>query len=92
MSNALSRDLAMEFGIRLDKIEISPTETIDKSGKTMQTTKVEIGKKITKDLTVIYKNDIESSVVFEYKVNKNVNVESQAGRKSSIDIFYKQDY
>ena len=92
LSNALSRDLAMEFGIRLDKIEISPTETIDKSGKTMQTTKVEIGKKITKDLTVIYKNDIESSVVFEYKVNKNVNVESQAGRKSSIDIFYKQDY
>jgi autotransporter translocation and assembly factor TamB len=51
-----------------------------------------LGKKITKDLTVIYKNDIESSVVFEYKVNKNVNVESQAGRKSSIDIFYKQDY
>lgn len=92
LSNALSRDLTKEFGVKLDKIEISPTEVTDKSGRTTQATKVEVGKKITKDLTVTYKNDIESSVVFEYQINKNVSVESQAGRKSSIDIFYKQDY
>jgi len=92
LSNALSRDLTKEFGIKLDKIEISPTEITDASGRTTQTTKVEVGKRVTKDLTVTYKNDIESSVVFEYQINKNVNVESQAGRKSSIDIFYKQDY
>jgi translocation and assembly module TamB len=92
LSNALSRDLTKEFGIKLDKVEISPTEVTDKTGRTTQTTKVEIGKKITKDLSVTYKNDIESSVVFEYQINKNVNIESQAGRKSSIDIFYKKDY
>ncbi len=92
LSNALSRDLAKELGIKLDKIEISPTEITDANGRTTQATKVEVGKKITKDLTVTYKNDIESSVVFEYQINKNVNIESQAGRKSSIDIFYKQDY
>ncbi|HOI83100.1 MAG TPA: translocation/assembly module TamB domain-containing protein, partial [Campylobacterales bacterium] len=92
LSNALSRDLTKEFGIKLDKVEISPTEVTDKTGRTTQTTKVEVGKRITKDLTVTYKNDIESSVVFEYQINKNVSVESQAGRKSSIDIFYKQDY
>ncbi len=92
LSNALSRDLTKELGIKLDKIEISPTEVTDANGRTTQTTKVEVGKRVTKDLTVTYKNDIESSVVFEYQINKNVNVESQAGRKSSIDIFYKQDY
>ncbi|MCI4400326.1 MAG: translocation/assembly module TamB domain-containing protein [Campylobacteraceae bacterium] len=92
LSNALSRDLTKEFGIKLDKVEISPTEVTDKTGRTTQTTKVEVGKRVTKDLTVTYKNDIESSVVFEYQINKNVNVESQAGRKSSIDIFYKKDY
>lgn len=92
LSNALSRDLASEFGIKLDKVEIAPTEVTDKTGRTTQTTKVEVGKRVTKNLTVTYKNDIESSVVFEYQINKNVNVESQAGRKSSIDIFYKKDY
>ncbi len=92
LSNALSRDLTSEFGIKLDKVEIAPTEITDKTGRTTQTTKVEVGKRVTKDLTVTYKNDIESSVVFEYQINKNVNVESQAGRKSSIDIFYKKDY
>ncbi len=92
LSNALSRDLTKEFGIKLDKVEISPTEVTDKTGRTTQTTKVEVGKRVTKDLTVTYKNDIDSSVVFEYQINKNVNVESQAGRKSSIDIFYKKDY
>lgn len=92
LSNALSRDLTKEFGIKLDKIEISPTEVTDASGRTTQTTKVEVGKRVTKDLTVTYKNDIESSVVFEYQINKNINIETQAGRKSSIDIFYKQDY
>ncbi len=92
LSNALSRDLTKEFGIKLDKVEISPTEVTDKTGRTTQATKVEVGKRVTKDLTVTYKNDIESSVVFEYQINKNVSVESQAGRKSSIDIFYKQDY
>jgi autotransporter translocation and assembly factor TamB len=92
LSNALSRDLTKELGIKLDKIEISPSEVTDASGRTTQTTKVEVGKRVTKDLTVTYKNDIESSVVFEYQINKNVNIETQAGRKSSIDIFYKQDY
>jgi translocation and assembly module TamB len=92
LSNALSRDLTSEFGIKLDKVEIAPTEVTDKTGRTTQTTKVEVGKRVTKDLTVTYKNDIESSVVFEYRINKNVNVESQAGRKSSVDIFYKKDY
>lgn len=92
LSNALSRDLAKELGVKLDKIEISPIEITDATGRTTQTTKVEVGKRVTKDLSVTYKNDIESSVVFEYQINKNINVESQAGRKSSIDIFYKKDY
>jgi len=92
LSNALSRDLTKELGIKLDKVEISPTEVIDKTGRSTQTTKIEVGKRVTKDLTVTYKNDIDSSVVFEYQINKNVSVESQAGRKSSIDIFYKKDY
>lgn len=92
LSNALSRDLVKEFGVKLDKIEITPTEKTDAAGKTSKSAKVEIGKKITKDLTVTYKNDVDSSIVFEYQINKNVHIESQAGRKSSIDIFYKQDY
>lgn len=92
LSSALSRDLAKEFGVKLDKIEISPTEVTDANGRTTHATKVEVGKRVTKDLTVTYKNDIESSVVFEYQINKNMNIETQAGRKSSIDIFYKKDY
>lgn len=92
LSSVLSRDLTKELGVKFDKIEISPTEKTDANGKVTKTTKVEVGKRVTKELTVTYKNDIESSIVFEYQINKNINVESQAGRKSSIDIYYKQDY
>jgi len=92
LSSVLSRDLTRELGVKFDKIEISPTEKTDANGKVTKTTKVEVGKRVTKELTVTYKNDIESSIVFEYQINKNINVESQAGRKSSIDIYYKQDY
>jgi len=93
LSNVLSRDIASEFGVKLDKIEVAPSEYQGKDGKLTSGTKVEIGKKITKDLTVIYKNDAESGVALQYRLNKNVGIETESRNKgSSLDLFYKQDY
>lgn len=92
LSSVLSRDLAMEFGVKLDKIEISPSDTQRTSGA-RGTTKVEVGKRLSKDLMIIYKNDIDSSVVLQYRLNKHIGAESEVGSKrGSVDIFYKQDY
>jgi translocation and assembly module TamB len=92
LSNMLSKDISNELGIKLDKIEISPSE-YQKEGKTVNTTKVEIGKKVSKNLTIIYKNDVESGVGLQYRLNKNVGIETETRTKgNSIDLFYKQDY
>ena len=92
LSNILSKDVSSELGIKLDKIEISPSE-YQKEGKTVNATKVEIGKRVSKDLTVIYKNDVESGVGLQYRLNKNVGIETETRTKgNSIDLFYKQDY
>jgi TamB, inner membrane protein subunit of TAM complex len=93
LSSILSRDIASEFGVKLDKVEVSPSEYQGKDGKPTTGTKIEIGKKITKDLTVIYKNDVESGVALQYRLNKNVGIETESRSKgSSIELFYKQDY
>jgi len=53
----------------------------------------EIGSRINKDLRVIYKNNIVSSVVVQYSVNRSIRVDVDANQESQgVSIIYTKDF
>ena len=53
----------------------------------------EIGSRINKDLRVIYKNNVVSSVVVQYSVNRSVRVDVDASQESQgVSIIYTKDF
>ncbi len=87
LSNSISKDIAKGLGLELDKIDISQDDV-------SSAINVEVGKKLTDDITVGYKNSAnKNSIVIEYNINKNLGVESTISNESnSIDLFYKKEY
>jgi len=93
LSNSLSRDVVNELGLKLDKIEVSPSDYIREGKVATGGAKVEVGKRVTKDLTVTYKNDVESGMALQYRINRNIGIETETrSRGNSVDLFFKKDY
>jgi len=53
----------------------------------------EIGSRINKDLRVIYKNNVVSSVIVQYSVNKSVRVDVDVNQESQgVSFIYTKDF
>ena len=87
LSNAITKDLAKELGLDVDKIDISQDENSN-------SVSFEVGKRITKDLTINYKNTSDkNSIILEYELDKNMGLESEISDKSnSFGIYYEREF
>lgn len=87
LSNSISKDIAKGLGVKLDKIDISQDEE-------SEAINVEIGKRVTDDITINYKNSAnKNSIIIEYDISKRLGVESEISSEgNSIDLFYKKEY
>jgi translocation and assembly module TamB len=85
LGNTFAKEIVQNFGIKLDKLVLSTNEEGGIG--------VEIGKKISKKVTVIYINDIVSTVKIKYKNSRRFETDLTIGENSSgIDFLFKNEY
>ncbi len=83
--NTLAKELADSLGIKLDRLALSAKED--------GSIGVEIGKKITRNITLIYKNDVVSTIVVEIEHSPKFETDITIKPNSSgIDFIYKKEY
>ena len=81
MGGAMAKSALKDIGIKLDHLVLG-------SGNS-----VEVGKKLTNDITIIYVNDIVSSVKLKYEHSRRMeSVISASEESQSYDIVYKRDF
>jgi translocation and assembly module TamB len=83
--NTFAREIVENFGIKLDKLVLSTTED-GKFG-------LEVGKKISKKMTIIYINDIVQTIKIKYQHSKRFESDiTLSPNTSGIDFLYKNEY
>jgi len=81
MGGAMAKSALKDIGIKLDHLVLG-------SGNS-----VEVGKKLTDDITIIYVNDIVSSVKLKYEHSRHTeSVISASEESQAYDIVYKRDF
>ena len=81
MGGAMAKSALKDIGIKLDHLVLG-------SGNS-----VEVGKKLTDDITIIYVNDIVSSVKLKYEHSRHTeSVISASEESQAYDIVYKKDF
>ncbi len=80
-----AKEIVQNFGIKLDKLVLTTTE----EGKIG----VELGKKLTRKVTLIYINDIVQTIKVRYKLSDHFESDFVfSPDNSGIDIIYKDEY
>ena len=83
--NTFAKELVENFGIKLDKLVLSTTE---EGGFGL-----EVGKKISKKMTILYINDIVQTIKFKYKHSRKFETDiTFSPDTSGIDFLYKNEY
>ncbi len=83
--NIFAKEIVQNFGIKLDKLVLTTTQ----EGKIG----VELGKKISKKVTIIYINDIVQTIKIRYKLSDHFESDFIfSPDNSGIDIIYKDEY
>ncbi len=83
--NAFAKEIVQNFGIKLDKLVLSTTQ----EGKLG----IEVGKKLSKKITLIYINDIVQTIKVRYKMSDHFESDFVfSPDNSGIDIIYKDEY
>ena len=81
MGGAMAKSALKDIGVKIDHLVLG-------SGNS-----VEVGKKLTDDITIIYVNDIVSSVKLKYEHSRHTeSVISASEESQSYDIIYKKDF
>jgi len=81
MGGAMAKSVLSNIGVKIDYLVLGAGSN------------VEIGKKLSDKITIIYVNDIVSSVKLKYEHNKNIESVIEASEVSqSYDIIYKKDF
>ena len=82
LSNLFLKDLIGKLGLKLDKISLITTG--EKIG-------FEIGKKISNKITIIYKNDVISTLIIQYLINNSLESDIVVGpQRSGFHIYYRK--
>ncbi len=85
LGNTFAKEIIKNFGITLDKLVISTNEQGGLG--------IEVGKKISKKITVIYTNDIVQSIKVRYQHSNNFETDLMLSPESSgIDFLYKSEH
>ncbi len=80
-----AKEIVQNFGIKLDKLVLTTTQ----EGKLG----VELGKKISKKVTLIYINDIVQTIKIRYKLSDHFESDFVfSPDNSGIDLIYKDEY
>lgn len=83
--NTFAKELVENFGIKLDKLVLSTTE---EGGFGL-----EVGKKISKKVTILYINDIIQTVKVKYQHSRRFETDiTFSPDTSGIDFLYKNEY
>ena len=83
--NTFAKELVEKFGIKLDKLILSTNEEGGFG--------VEVGKKISRKMTIIYINDIVQTIKVKYQHSKRFETDITFSQDSSgIDFLYKNEY
>ncbi len=83
--NIFAKEIVRNFGIKLDKLVLTTTQ----EGKLG----VEVGKKISKNITLIYINDIVQTIKIRYKLSDHFESDFIfSPENSGADIIYKDEY
>ncbi len=81
MGGAVAKAALNDLGVKIDHLAVGANNS------------VEVGKKISDDVTVIYINGEVPEVKMKYEYNPHVDVVFGASEKSqSVDIIYKKDF
>ncbi|RUM64508.1 MAG: hypothetical protein DSZ05_07465 [Sulfurospirillum sp.] len=80
-----AKEIVRNFGIKLDKLVLTTTE----EGKLG----IELGKKLSKKVTLIYINDIVQTIKIRYKMSDHFETDFiLSPDNSGVDIIYKDEY
>ena len=83
--NTFAKELVENFGIKLDKLVLSTTED-GKFG-------LEVGKKISKKMTIIYIDDVVQTIKVKYKHSRRFETDiTLSPDTSGIDFIYKNEF
>ncbi len=83
--NTFAKEIVSTFGIKLDRLVLSTTEEGGLG--------IEVGKKLTKNVTLIYINDIVSTIKIKYQLSRNFETEVTISPESSgIDFLYNIEH
>ena len=81
MGGAMAKSALNDLGVKVDHLVLGAGNS------------VEIGRKLTDEITIIYVNDIVSSVKLKYEHSRHMESVISAGEESqSYDIIYKNDF
>ncbi len=81
MGGAMAKSALNDMGVKIDHLVLGEGNS------------VEVGKKLTKKITIIYVNDAISEVKLKYEHSPNTeSVISASERSESYDIIYKKDF
>jgi hypothetical protein len=87
LSSFLSRNILGELGARLNTVNVS------QSDYQMGASKIEVGASVTKDISIIYQQDVNSRVGVKYNFTPKLGVQMTSGQNgSSAELTYSQDY
>ncbi len=85
LGNTFAKEIIKNFGLTLDKLVLSTNEQGGLG--------IEIGKKISKKITVIYTNDIVQSIKVRYQHSNSFETDLMLSPESSgIDFLYKSEH
>lgn len=85
LGNTFKDEIAKVLGLKLDRLSFITTQDGGIG--------VEIGKRISRKISILYRNDITNTVVIEYALSPKVDLETELGSKnSSFDVIYKREY
>jgi translocation and assembly module TamB len=83
--NTFAKELVENFGIKLDKLVLSTTE---EGGFGL-----EVGKKISRKVTILYINDIVQTIKVKYQHSRRFETDITISPDTSgIDFLYKNEY
>ncbi len=83
--NTFAKELVEKFGIKLDKLVLTTNEEGGFG--------VEVGKKISRKMTIIYINDIVQTIKIKYQHSKRFETDITFNPDTSgIDFLYKNEY
>ncbi len=85
LGNTFAKEIVKNFGLTLDKLVLSTNEQGGLG--------IEIGKKISKKITVIYTNDLVQSIKVKYQNSNSFETDLMISPESSgIDFLYKSEH